>query len=86
MSQSNQRQKLSVKRIERLRTRCIPYKPEELTVIKARAEAKREGWPERHWPVFNDPRQGDEKPGRHLDETRATTSPATLRRRHWLTC
>lgn len=65
MSQSNQRQKLSVKRIERLRTRCIPYTAAELELMKARAKAKREGL---RPVVFNDPRQGDEKPGRHLDE------------------
>lgn len=59
---------LNVKRIEKLRTRCISYTPEELVVMKAGAEARREGLPERHWPVFHDPRQGDEKPGRHLDE------------------
>src|SRR5689334_14350206 len=56
---------LSVRRINTLRTRCIPYTPEELAVMKARAEARRKGLPE---VVFDDPRQGDEKPGRHLDD------------------
>ncbi len=32
---------LNVKRIQQLRTRCIPYSTEELKVMKARAEAKR---------------------------------------------
>ena len=55
---------LNWRRINTLRTRCIPYSIEDLAVMKARAKAREKGLPE---IVFDDPREGDEKPGRHPD-------------------